>query len=125
MLDLVYQASYKIYKNAKFEKCPFMKKTNGSSHVIISHVNLELPDVTYDFHITCESHVRTSHVNVPNSHVSNTVISHVRTPHVGTSHMIVPNSHVSDTVISRVRTSHVMAPNSHVSHFVISHVSYL
>ena len=59
-----------------------MKKTHVSSHVIISHVNLEPPDFTCDFHITCESHVRKSHVNVPNSHVSNTVISHVRTPHV-------------------------------------------
>ena len=58
--------------------------------------------------------MRTSHVMVPNSHVSNTVISHV-----GTSHVIVPNSHVSDTVISHVRTSHVVL-NSHVSHFVIS-----
>ena len=102
-----------------------MKKTHVSSHVTISHVNLEPPDVTWDFPITCESHVRTSHVNVPNSHVCNTVISQVRTPHVGTSHVIVPNSHVSDTQISRVRTSHVMALNSHVSQFVISHVSYL
>ena len=102
-----------------------LKITHVCSHVIISHVNLEPPHVTCDFHITCESHVRTSHVMVPNSHVSNTVISHVRRPHVGTSHVIVLNSHASDTVVSHVRTSHVMVLKSHVSHFVISHVSYL
>ena len=45
---------------------------------IISHVNLE-PHMS---HVIFMSHMRTSHVMVPNSHASNTVISHVRTSHV-------------------------------------------
>ena len=89
-----------IYRKSLHLKQTLTKITHVSSHVIISHVNLEPPHVTCDFHITCESHVRTSFV-------------------------MVPNSHVSDTVISHVRTSHVMVLNSHVSHFIISHVSYL